>query len=230
MNDLHTGPGADLTPVILTDDQKKAQPLLEGHGIILTPDQIDADSYIALSWAIALGRIMHPRRALELRLSGLGGESRHAFALIDLIQADGNIDGVVLGEANSAHANLWAACARRYVFPHSCVELHRVTNGGWNGEADSRLFSRLSAEYDWADDKQAALWADVSNRSATWWRDQFGTTSRFLTVRFGARELIEDLCIARPYSERQQDLARAFATDRISSFGPGQWADTEHTE
>jgi ATP-dependent protease ClpP protease subunit len=110
------------------DSQTEKQPLLESHAIIIAPEGIDHSSYLELSWALHVGRVLHPGRPLELRCCGDGGELSPAFALSDLIRSDGNIDGICIGRVSSAHSLIWASCNRRFVHPSALLGVHQSHN------------------------------------------------------------------------------------------------------
>jgi ATP-dependent protease ClpP protease subunit len=187
--------------ITLTDDQRTAQPLLEAFGIIIAPEEVSHASYVQLSWALAVGRALHGDQPLALRCYGDGGDADAALALVDLIQADGNVDGIALGEVSSANATLWVACARRYITPHAMIAIHGVSHGEWRPRWDAEMYRRKVAEFDWYNERLAQLLAAVSTRTARWWLKRLSERGDVL-IRFDYDAVVDDLEMARPLKER----------------------------
>jgi len=186
--------------MILTEDQQKAQPLLEKYGIIITPNEIDHDTYTELSWALQIGREIHKDAPLELRCCGIGGEGHRSFALYDLVRADGNIDGIALGRVSSGYSVVWSGCNRRFVYPSAVIGIHQAKNGAW-------IQGQLQSDYElgykhslWSNNKLVEIYASISNQNTDYWHDAVFSAGMEL-LNLDARQLIE-LDMAKSISER----------------------------
>jgi ATP-dependent protease ClpP protease subunit len=184
----------------LTEDQQKAQPLLEQYGIIVAPNEIDHDTYLELSWALKIGREMHPESPLELRCCGIGGEVSRSFAIYDLVQQDGNIDGIALGRVSSGHTIIWSGCNRRFVYPTALVSIHQTKNGAWLQGQLQRDYELGFERYKWGNRQLVEIYAKSSNQGADFWHDKVFSAGAEL-LNFDASQLIE-LEMAAPISER----------------------------
>jgi ATP-dependent protease ClpP protease subunit len=183
-----------------TDDQQKAQPLLEQHGIIIAPEEINHDTYIELSWALRIGRELHPAQPLEFRCCGVGGESSRSFAIYDLVQQDGNIDGIALGRVSSGHSIIWSGCNRRFVYPTAMVSVHQSKNGSWQQGQVQRDYELGYEQTKWTNSRLVEIYEKVSNQGADYWHDKvFGAGMELFNI--DANQLVE-LDMAKPISER----------------------------
>jgi len=184
----------------LTDEQKKQQPLLEELGIILAPEEINYDGYLGLTWALILGRSLHPEKALALHCCGVGGDVGYALAIVDLIQEDGNMDGIAIGRASSGHSVVWAACPRRYVYPNARIGVHQVRTGEWNNNQTERDYQLSSGRYEWINKRLIATYTAASNKNEDYWREiVYGAGIELKD--FDADDLL-GLGMAKPISER----------------------------
>lgn len=184
----------------LTDDQKAAQPLLETFGVILLPPDIDHEAYKEMSWALRLARALHPEQPLELRCHGDGGSGDVMLAIVDLVQADGNVDGMLIGRAYSASSVIWAACARRYVYPNAGIGVHGalMNVSSW---ADGQYYQTYVSGVASTDEAMIALYAAASRKSRKWWRRQMAR-GHSACVNIDAAKLVE-IGMARPVAERE---------------------------
>lgn len=191
-----------MTEITLTDSQRQAQPLLEQFGIIVATTEVNEDFYKEMSWALYLGRKLHPDKPLELRCHGDGGYTRTAFAIVDLIQLDGNIDGVLIGNSCSSHSFIWAACARRYVTPFAIMSVHGVSFGNWNARLDQDTLVRQGQNFELTNTIIANIYAQASSKSAEWWMEKLRVNGATL-YDFNADALINDLQMANPIKDRE---------------------------
>jgi ATP-dependent protease ClpP protease subunit len=191
-----------MSDIKLSDDQRNEQPLLESHGIIIASVEIDGDAYVELSWALHLGRALHPEKPLELRCHGHGGLAHAALAIADLIIHDGNVDGIAMGEVASAHSYIWAACNRRYVYPNALLGVHRCWATGTWAPLQGAEYRMLGSNLDLIDRQAIRLYAKQSNKSKKWWRQRLALSSPSALLYLDAHQLIHDLEMARPIKER----------------------------
>jgi len=181
----------------LTDAQREKQPLLERYGILLAPAELDEAAYVEMSWALHLGRALHPDRPLELRCYGIGGNTYATLAIVNLIRDDGRIDGVLVGDAGSGSSIIWAACPRRYVYPLASINVHESISRteGW----DMAYQRTQLEEQSWQNRQIAALYAQASAQSPEWWLDKMAAGHGVATL-IPADELIQ-IGMARPIEE-----------------------------
>jgi ATP-dependent protease ClpP protease subunit len=152
----------------MLDSQREKQPLLEEFGIIILPGNIDEDAYIQMSWSLALGRHLHPDARLILRCWGDGGTASAGLAIADLLRADGNVSGELIGKAQSSSSFIWAACSKRYVYPLAGIGVHSsvMVLNTWE-DAD---YHRTELDHMKRHDVQIAqIYARASHRDADWW-------------------------------------------------------------
>jgi len=188
---------------MLTDDQKETQPLLEDYGIIIAPEELSHATYAELSWALYVGRKLHPEKPIELRCCGDGGEVALSLALVDLIQADGNVDGICVGQVCSGHSLLWAACIRRFVYPNALLSIHQTLHFGYNSNAVSEHDQRIiNMRMEWGNKRLIDIYTAASRCDRSYWRELLYSTMTEM-VSLDAGQLI-DLGMAVPISERGQ--------------------------
>jgi ATP-dependent protease ClpP protease subunit len=176
--------------ISLTDDQRKAQPLLESLAIIITPFEINDAFYREMMWALKLGRLIHPKKPLALHCHGNGGTVSTALAIVDLIQQDGNIHGFLLGTATSAHTMIWAACQHRYVYPHAGIEIHPVATGAWESRLQEEDYANYRHSIGWQNKQILWIYANASTKSVKWWKKQY-RKGGYTCVNLPAKKLIQ---------------------------------------
>jgi len=161
--------------------------LLCEHGIILLVDEINGDSLKALAEKLIYGREHYQDAPLKLYCRCDGGMTREAWALVNLIRQDGNIEGHMVGDVVSAGAVIWAACQKRYVYPDVLMGLHSIGWWGLEGRIDRQRVASLEADSDLQNARTLRLFAEHSERDEAWWKERFTTHLVFMT----AEELIE---------------------------------------
>jgi ATP-dependent protease ClpP protease subunit len=195
--------GEEQTTVrVLSDEQKKAQPLLAKWGIIILPEEINHEAYVEFSWALQIGRELHGDKPIELRCCGTGGGSRWSFAIADLIKRDGNIDGILIGEVTSGHSIIWSWCQRRYAYPLASLKVHQVYSSGWASD-QTETDHRLSLEeHEYVNKMMIERFAEISIQGSDWWSNViYGTHIK--TKLMPTEELI-DMLMAEPISNRDK--------------------------
>lgn len=166
----------------MNDTQKK---FLE-RGMMVLPEVIDHATYETVLEALLIER---PTDEVRLYCKGDGGDSRAMAAIIDAIETHGNVTGVLLGEAISSHATIFAACPRRYVAPRGAIGLHKVSSYV-NVPIDSTYARLLAAQQQFSDDIAAELYARIGGQTVSWWRDQLNDTGCNGVKLMDARQLI----------------------------------------
>ncbi len=145
----------------MTEDQKR----LLAAGIAVLPDELNHATYLYLLEALLVER---PAKEVRLYCRCDGGDSRSAFAIVDLIAQHGNVVGLLVGEADSAAVPIFAACQQRFVSAHGALGLHKVS---WDGSRilDSESAALLAKDYENAERVSADLLAGISGQTSDYW-------------------------------------------------------------
>ncbi len=172
--------------------------LLEKHGIISLPYDIDHAGYEMVLYALTKGRDLHPEKALRLFCRGNGGFTYDALAMVDLIKQDGNVDGMLAGAAASMSAVVWASCARRFVYPNGRIGIHPVSAGHTDG--DRRIFLAEMEELEALDSRIIQILADASSeRTYNWWHSRLYEPG---DLKWLLADELMGIGMAKPISER----------------------------
>jgi ATP-dependent protease ClpP protease subunit len=168
--------------------------------IINTPSGIDGDSFGDMSYLLAVAREENPELPIELRVCGYGGGFNETFGIVELIRADGNVDGVAFGIIMSAHVAIWAACARRWLSVTAGIGIHRVALTYDNGNSTnfseaSSVVKRLAI----MDSLYAETLSGASTGSKEWWLQIMNEAGNELSVI--ERPALLAMEMARPYEE-----------------------------
>lgn len=178
--------------------------LLEKQAIIVLPGEIDHAAYTMILHRIMQGRELHRDKPLQLYCRSDGGWAWDAEAIVALIEADGNIDGVLLGETLSSGAFIWASCTRRYVYPDARLGIHPTKRDiGYRPGTELR---GLVEEADWIDRFQCRRYYMSSNRDFDWWWARLHSPGDVKWLE--ATELIE-IGMTRRIAERPQIILAA---------------------
>lgn len=180
----------------MSDDEKRTDmlPVFQNQ-VMLMPRFIEQETYLHMLVHV----INHLKEPLYLFCDGFGGSVDHAFAIIDICKYHGDVSGILLGSALSAHAAVWAGCSKRYVFPHSSIGVHSVN---WQGDSmltvnHARYIHKTFTD---AEKMNANLFAGVSNKTSNWWYKRITTTGASEFDVLYAEELIK-LEMAKPSEE-----------------------------
>lgn len=151
-------------------DLKELQPLLD-YRTLLLPDDLDGEAYRNFLWAFKVARELYPTKRLKLYCHGNGGDANIGFALVDLIQQDGRVDGILLGGAYSSHSVVWASCARRFCYPLAGIGVHNCisSSNSWEDTSYRKTDAHKMTEFDRA---IAKIYSAASNKDIKWWLDK----------------------------------------------------------
>lgn len=180
------------------------QARLLAQGIVVLPEEIEHSTYEYVLEAL----LERPNKQVVMYCKGDGGDSRSAMAMVDLIGLHGDVVGLLVGEANSSHATIWASCQTRYVSAHGGIGLHKVAWSNFSGRADSHNLKLVAQEFDTTEAKTAAILAKASNRDADWWLKTIQETGSSGIRQFDAARLIE-MEMARPIEARVMEFLQA---------------------
>lgn len=176
--------------------EESVQKLLDKHGTLILPDEIEHDTYVTL-----LEALLHVGdNPLVLHCHGNGGISAVSRAMVDLIRQHGNVTGLMAGECNSSHGVVWSSCSRRYVYPHGALGVHRVAKSQLSTRTDAQTFEQFAVDFNRMDMENAHILADASNHSPEWWYDVIKQAGSGGITMFTAQQLIL-MEMARPIAE-----------------------------
>lgn len=151
------------------------------HQYVIVPETIEYDFYkqvlevmIERQWARSVN-VEDTLPPLYFYFRSNGGSSRDAMAVVNLIQADGNVHGVIVGDTISCAATIWASCQQRSVIGDSVarIGIHPVSWDGIEGIFDAKRLAVKADEFEWIDRRQIEIYTKASNRPVSWWRDLY---------------------------------------------------------
>lgn len=188
---------------MMNDMQRR---LLDETAVLMLPEVIDHDAYQMVLEAC----LMRQDKGIHLFCRGDGGSSRDAYAIIDVIRDHGNVTGFLPGDACSMHAIIWAACAKRFVYPLGTIGLHMVALNHID-HIDAKYAARIAGEYEATDRRNARILADACTSAGL----QFGVDFWLNTIQHsGSHGITEfdahfltDVCkMAYPASDWKKGL------------------------
>lgn len=168
---------------------------LLARGIVVLPENIDHAAY-----EYVLEAVLEQPESLVMYCAGQGGSSGDAMAIVDLIAGHGNVTGVLIGEANSMHSVIWAACKRRFVSPNAIIGVHKVAISSHDHVLDSKTAGLIFREYDQTEKAMAGIYAGASDKDQAWWYQTLQDTGAVGVHVMTAAALIA-LGMARPINE-----------------------------
>jgi ATP-dependent protease ClpP protease subunit len=154
--------------------------------VIILPESIEHPDYVDFAERLLeLGDV-----PVTLYCSGSGGSTRDGLAIVDLIEAHGNVTGVLIGAAMSVHGMIWAACQTRIITPRAMLGVHKAgftTQERGVDTMTARLMIKRLAFYE---EHLARILSAASNKNKEWWRDVIERAGSDEFEVFGADELI----------------------------------------
>ncbi len=179
----------------------ETQPLLDRRIILLT-GEVNETMYREFSWCLAHLRANDPSSPIQLRITSHGGSVDTAMAMVDLIRADGNCWGVVLGKAASAAADIWLACKQRYIGDHAVIGTHQVMFTDRTGLVAQDL-QFMAVELERRNFQVASLFAEAADGPHEYWMKMvLSATSELAT--YSARDMVH-LHVAKPFATLSAD-------------------------
>ncbi|MBZ0291407.1 MAG: ATP-dependent Clp protease proteolytic subunit [Anaerolineae bacterium] len=182
--------------------------LLE-QGVIILPEEIEHSTYEYVLEAL----LAHPGR-VKLYCRGNGGDSASALAMVDLIQAHGNVIGMLPGEAASSHVTVWAGCHERYIYPNALIGVHMVSWQSLSTRQDSLSLRQSMMDFEGIERRVAEVLAGASNKDAYWWLKIIQKTGSGGLTMFDAKVIV-DLEMAKPISEYENLHMRLMVAEKI---------------
>jgi len=149
----------------MNEDNKKE---LDDYNRITLPQEIDHDTYNEFLQLITYAKREYPNTQIDVYCNGDGGFINEARAIADLIRWHGNVRGVLIGEAVSCHAVVWASCPVRAVYPNAVLAIHFVNNqldSTYTADELIKLSKDLAMHNNWVLD----VFEGASNKSRKWW-------------------------------------------------------------
>jgi len=180
----------------------ETQKALLEKGIIILPNEIGHDAYEMIAEAL----LSNPDREIKMYCAGDGGSPRDGFAIVDLVQAHGQVVGMLAGLACSAHSFIWTSCAKRFVYPHGAIGVHKIGYSELNRALDSRTAQQHIAELEMYERWMAKLYAgDAQDDSDSWYkviqeagRDEYMIFPAEILVKMGMARDVGELKLTPP--------------------------------
>jgi len=144
--------------------------LLRERGVIILPEDIRHETYVD---TLSLLLLAESEWTAEIKLycAGSGGSAPDAIAIVDLIQARGNVTGYLAGQAQSCHTTIWAGCNKRIVYPYASIGVHGLR---WSSlsEQDIRSLNNRNNELVSGERKISNIMASACSAEfdETFWR------------------------------------------------------------
>lgn len=180
-------------------DNEKRLAFLEQHNRLVLPEYIEHSTYELVLEVCAL----YPEREIVMHCRGEGGGSRSEMAIADLIQQHGNFTALLAGMAMSAHATIFAACARRYVYPNAALGIHQVCIGEIGQRVDARFARQLADDFQRSNQAVADIFARACRSdafSAGVWERMFANAGSGAYNVIDAGEMVVHFEMAQPIS------------------------------
>ena len=179
--------------------------MLTERGVIVLPADISHETYQNLLALLMLAETMWADKPIRLFCAGYGGDAVAAMAIADLVQANERVVGILAGVAESSHVTIFAACPKRYVYPHAQIGIHRISYAQISSRQDAQSVQNRVEHLQQLEGEVAKILADASCHDASWWLEQI--------IAIGS-----DAC---DYFHSQWILANEMALP-ISEYGDGK--------
>ena len=138
-------------------------------GRVHLPRTIDSPLLETMDAYISFWRMHFPEKPLKLFCRCDGGDAEESIAIANRIKQDGNIEGHLVGMSMSSGATIWAACAKRFIYPHAKLGIHP---SAWY-LTDVRLTAALMyskfRDFRTIDRAACKIYSESSNQSLNWW-------------------------------------------------------------
>jgi len=146
--------------------------LLNHENTIYLPTAIENDSLPLMAAKLAYARDRMPTNPILLYCRCDGGNVEEMLAICNLIQQDGNVHGHLIGTCMSAGTTIWAACAKRFIYPKTMIGIHPCQWFASDVKYDRHKLNSLYDEFRAADVRSCEIYATASNRGCDWWLEQ----------------------------------------------------------
>lgn len=177
------------TPALSFEEQKIRA---EKRGVVVLPQEIDYNAMHAVLTLLEYARSgAKEDDPISLMISGDGGDYDFAISIINGLKSDGNVHGVVIGRATSAHALVWASCQKRIISPLAFIGIHQATVNGYGGT--QRDVQETLTRIDFINEQSAAIFAaacDTKTHTKSFWLKQMKKVGNEV-VRFYPQELLK---------------------------------------
>lgn len=139
---------------------------IDNHRHIILSSRIDNDTYQQILRGLSHASRNYPESRIRIYINGYGGSVESTRAIVDIIQEYEKVDGILTGEAYSAHSIIWAACPSRWIYPSAVLGVHPVwglaIGTGKDLEKESKHMEQIMQ---W----MAGIYAAASNKTSDWW-------------------------------------------------------------
>lgn len=138
-------------------------------GIIHLPSTINSPLAATLDAQIDYWRENHATEPLQLICRCDGGSATETLAIANLIRLDGNIGGHLIGESCSGGSVVWAACSKRFVYPHARIGIHPCEWRMDNVALTTAMMYSKFRDFRDIDRSMCHIYAEASNKPFSWW-------------------------------------------------------------
>jgi len=167
--------------------------MMNQYGVLVLPKSLDHDAYVLVVEALLLAHSIG-REKIVFYCAGLSGDVNAALAIVDVIQHRGNVVGLLPGQADSSHADVWLGCSERYVFPLGSMGLHETKVIFHHGaHVDRRFAQNYLGDVQSYNTRCARLLAEAcadDQYGVDYWLAQMRDVGSMGVRHYGADELI----------------------------------------
>lgn len=137
--------------------------------------------------------------------NGGGGNGDIAFAIVDICRHRGNVVGILVGAAASAHGVIWAGMPERYAMPLAALEAHLSGMDEVSMKLDTTSARQLSNVFDEYDKRMSRVFSEMGQFSEDWWYQELQGVGSNYVKDYSAEWLVSNgLC--KPSSELVMEL------------------------
>lgn len=171
--------------------------LMEQYGVLVLPEDVNHAAYELVVEALLFAEHVG-HETVVVYCAGMGGELNSALAIADLLIQRKATIGLLPGQADSCHADVWLACEERYVYPMGHMGIHQVKYTFYDKtHVDERYAKMLLHENDHYNRRSARLLARASGMLESHWLEKLDKVGAHGVFHLTADDLIS-LGIAKP--------------------------------
>lgn len=137
-----------------------------GNAIMMPPD-IEMDTFGSFYASLYDIRKDYDG-VVDIFISGRGGDTDATFSIISVVQRDGQVRGVLTGDAVSAHSVMWAGCPYRITMLHAGIGVHPT----WAGHnSNVREIKHIDQTLKRRDELVQQVYSEASNKKPGFWNN-----------------------------------------------------------
>lgn len=163
--------------------------------VVILGDPLSGDSFSAV-----LACLFRSSGTVYVYCNGGGGNGDVAFAIVDACRHRGNVVGILVGEAASAHGVVWAGMPERYAMPLSSMDIHLGGIDDAMMKIDVKVARQLADIFEGHNQRMSGIFSEMGKFSSEWWDKELDEIGSNYVKSYSAEWLIENgLC--KPSSE-----------------------------